>query len=65
MKSVFFTLCITHWKFVTVLFSIGKQFQAAHEKYFADDKVEVLKTYSTILMDMATTFAEIGMGLTR
>ena len=45
-----------------VLFSIGKQFQTAHEKYFADDKVEVLKTYSTILMDMATTFAEIGMG---
>ena len=41
------------------IFSIGKQFQAAHDKWFSN--VEVLHTYSRILKEMGETFTLIGI----
>ena len=52
---------IEHTFYGAFLFSIGRQFQTAHDKYFADDKVDILKTYSTILREMADAFAIIGI----
>ena len=43
------------------ILSIGKQFQAAHDKWFSN--VEVLHTYSRILKEMGDTFTLIGIRL--
>jgi len=53
----------TKWiiSYESYILSIGKQFQAAHDKWFSN--VEVLHTYSRILKEMGDTFTLIGIRL--